>query len=68
MSGFQQRHYEAIADTINDSYWHTADDNVEAIMAIRMVEHKLAIMFQADNPRFKESVFTSRCERGQLTS
>ena len=63
MPKFQQRHYEAIADSINRLIWDT-DLNMDELVGIIKTRNQLTKMFQSDNPNFKESKFTDACRKG----
>lgn len=60
MSMFQQRHYERVARVLKQQADEAGLDGA-ALMAIHSVADAMAVMFHADNPRFKQYLFVRAC-------
>jgi len=58
---FAKRHYEAIAQAMQDARTHLRSD---AVNQQECVIHCLADMLAADNPEFKRARFERACEPG----
>lgn len=56
---FSKKHYEAIAQTIRDEIQPVAVSNA---VLVPVVIHKLADLFQHDNPNFKRDRFVHACQ------
>lgn len=62
MPKFERRHYEAIADVINDTLFHTSLEVTERFGVSALAED-LALMFRDDNPNFNREKFIDRCTK-----
>lgn len=63
MPKFQQRHYEAIAETMQQTYSDDSGDGGGADTWSFIVE-SLADMFASDSPKFQRDRFIRACEPG----
>ena len=61
LSRFAKRHYEAIAEAMQEARTHLRGD---AINQHECVIGMLADMFAADNSQFKRERFTNACQPG----
>ena len=65
MNMFSKRHYQAIADVLKLSSEENqkSDDNYKfgALGETRIIAHRLAAKFQADNPDFDRERFLKAC-------
>ena len=56
MGMFERRHYEAIAEVLNNCFvWHMNGAEV------KFTAHELANKFQKDNPNFEREKFLKAC-------
>ncbi len=64
MSKFQQRHYEAIAEMMQDAFELQESHPTDSIIAIQQVENLLTNLFQSDNYQFMPERFRRACVPG----
>ncbi len=63
---FQQRHYEAIAEVLQESLsWAITDGpSPQMQLGVHMVRNRLTELFEADNPLFDSERFERACQPG----
>ena len=65
---FTQRHYQVVADVINDAMNNMGTSNTDSkflggkVAGIEEVANSLADTFQKDNPRFRRDLFMKACD------
>ena len=60
MAIFAKRHYESLARIVAAT--HKDSEDIARYMFADGLADDMAIMFKADNPRFKESLWRTACE------
>ena len=64
MTTFQQRHFEAIAEVLQEAYRNADCIRYTAHNAVAMVQEELAKRFARDNGRFDRGRFERACVPG----
>lgn len=64
MPSFQQRHYQALARTLQSAITNAQGLGYDPQTLRWFAQHELADLLRGDNPEFKEALFLAACEPG----